>query len=160
MVSFKAFRKAILNTAFLFFLSSCSSPSSACWNYDEAITYYPCGNSAQITYSPEGIAKGLEIALCRNAEGIRLYLNLLVVPVCPDASGKFEFHYEIDGNNYTAAASVMRGGQRLLVDEESADMIINTFLNGQAVTFKFSMYNQTITSDKFLPCYQKLQSRF
>ncbi len=117
--------------------------------------------SAQIYYPPSYPCGALSVELIKDAGGVRMYVNLLLLPLCPDeaSSGYFTFDLTIDGLPYQAKATILAGGQRLLFDEASMNQLINAFLADKAVYIQAGMHGTEVCPHGFAQAYNAIMTK-
>ncbi len=73
----------------------------------------------------------------------RVYLNLMVCPVEPDdpESQTISFEYYVGSAKYTGLAYVLKGGQRLLLDDHTSAVMLKALDSGQEFTISVGMYH-------------------
>lgn len=80
----------------------------------------------------------------------RVYLNLMICPVEPDnpESQTINFDYWVEGVSFTGRAFVLKGGQRLLLDNDASEIILTALRSGNAISISLNMY-QDVLFDPF-----------
>lgn len=142
--------KRALAALFLIFLCSCSDPCRQ-WEYDDTITCYPCYNSGRITLPSDGSFCGVITTIARDANGISLFIDTTVLSFpAEDSCPLTAYHLSIDGSPpRTLYATRLQGSQRLLLDEEATQLVIDALLNGACVEITIGQFHTTLISDDF-----------
>ena len=85
-----------------------------------------------------------------------MYVNLLLVPVCPEdpCSDCMDFDITIEGIRYAGRACVLEGGQRLLLDEASMNRVIDALLAEECVQLRVGMHFAEVTPNCFGRSYE------
>jgi len=80
----------------------------------------------------------------------RVYLNLMICPVEADdpENQTISFDYCVGSAKYSGLAYVLKGGQRLLLDDHTSTMMLKALESGQELTISIGMYlNEIIRVD-------------
>lgn len=141
----------------LLYLSSCSETCQQ-WTLAEALTCHPCYNSGRMYLLPESDCHHLELELDRGRSGIRMYLNLLLLPAqpYPGDPNRTTAQLIVDGEVSTFYPYCFSGGQRLLIPEEITQAIIENLSEGEISLVKVGYEEIRIVPNNFEACYQRL----
>ena len=139
------YSKIILSIVLLFFFSSCGIFYPYTWI--EETTSPRCGEywSSRLTYP----SSSLQMEIVKDNYVTRVYLNLLICPVEPDdpESQMISFTYYVGSAKYTGTAYVLKGGQRLLLDDQASNKLISFFGNNKEIRVVLGMYDEAIPTE-------------
>lgn len=142
------------------FLFSCSKPSH--WSSDQIHSGVIDCNSTKLSYFSKDPLHGIDLELIQTTESLKVYLNIHSIPIPPfrenpkAASVKIKIHSKV----LICQAYRFEGGQRLLLPDEIADMLIETLKNGHEVTLSLPGYSSVIHVEDFTSKFDKLQHPF
>ena len=90
-----------------------------------------------------------------------MYVNLLLVPVCPEDpfSDCITFDLTIDDITYETRATVLEGGQRLLLSETGMNSLIDALLAEQAIHIQVGMHSCNVNPHGFGQAYEAVMRR-
>jgi hypothetical protein len=151
-------QRALTALCFITFLTGCHSPGCREWIFLNAKTANPCFNSGKLILEPENSYSHLEMEMTRNHSGIRMYLNILLMQAvpCPDNMKATLVEIILPNETLTIYADLLAGGQRLLIPEQIAGILIETLLDGQSFTVKVGLKKVVIIPNNFEESYFKL----
>ncbi len=129
---------------------------SKCWVVQEFANCAPCYRSSEAYYPPHYPCGSLSLELIKDSSGLRMYVNLLLVPVCPEDpfSDWIIFDLTIDGITHETRATVLEGGQRLLLNETNMNTLIEALLAEQTIHIHVSMHSADINPSGFAQAYE------
>lgn len=156
-MTFVNFREKALSAFFLFILISCSKHCA--WEYEFTETACPIYESAKV-YSPAlSSFDGLEVEILATKTGTWMFLNVYSIPLSGScgSSGKIEVELTIDGEPLQCEGYLYEGGQRIVLDDNTRDRIIEALLNQQSVTIAIGRYHAELDPTDFVKAYLKLQ---
>jgi hypothetical protein len=141
--------------AFFLMLSSCTTPPH--WEYQSTYTCTPAFNSGRMTLSEIDDLGQVEIELDRGTSGLRMYVNISSVPISTE-DGLIAVTTVINAQSSEEKGTILTGGQRILLGDNTRDRIIEALLNGENVHLSFLRYRACIIPDKFPDHYVRLLS--
>lgn len=130
------------------------------WIFEECVNCAACCRTSHAYYPPHYPCGSLSVELIKDAACLRMYLNLLLVPVCPEElfSDCLAFDVTIDGIPLRAHATVLEGGQRLLLDEQTMNRFIEAFLLAQTIHIRVGMHSGDVCSEGFKNAYEAIMN--
>lgn len=143
----------------LIILSACTS-TVVCreWEIQTNITNCPQFNSGRIFLAPESDHCHLEVEIVRSSSGLRMYINILFLKALPcqeDPSlTKVEIAFDGEEEPWVIYPHLLEGGQRLLVQQEYANYLIETLLEDRSFIIKIGRYETIIIPDSFKKAYE------
>ena len=158
MIIIRYIQRALIALCFITFLTGCSSPGCREWVFLNLMTTNPCYNSGKVILEPENSYSYLEMEMIRSHSGIRMYLNILLMQAlpCPDNIKLTKVEIILPDETLTIYADLLEGGQRLLIPEQIAGILIETLLNDQSFTIKVGLKKVVIIPNNFQESYFKL----
>jgi len=156
MLNFRFFfLKRVFMTLFLSLLSSCNSHSSP-WKNQQVTTSTPQFNSSSITYDNKTTANRITLELTQTYDGMRIYLNIASLTITPNKEkpDRANIFITINGTQQESEAFRLQGGQRLLLQEQTRDTIINALLGNKTVTLRVGRYKTDIIPEGFSKLYR------
>ncbi len=119
---------------------------------DKVNSYGHDFDSCRIRFVRKSGFCALDVEIIRTSEDERVYVNIhgLPLPPCPTIAIQTTIEGQID--NFQAY--VMEGGQRLLLDEESSQIILDALWEENSVSLKVGSYSKEFLSDNFPELYQ------
>jgi len=135
------YSKITLCVILLFLFQSCGYFYNASpWIVETSATNPARYWSSRTHYPSDSI--GMEIV--QDKCDIRVYLNLMVCPVEPDdpENQTISFEYFVGSAKYRGTAHVLKGGQRLLLDDQTSTVMIHALKSNQCLTLTIGMYHQ------------------
>jgi hypothetical protein len=143
-------------------LMSCSSSGLKQWQFQSVETQSPKFNSGRLILPPDEECEYLELELVRNGSGIRFYLNLFFSQARPWEYDSTRTTVEIFCQNpsahYIIHPHLLLGGQRILLDKEDADYLIELLKNDQEFTLKLGRHEMKVIPTSFLEHYRTLMN--
>jgi len=151
--------KGALFAALLLIFQSCSS-SCRQWTYDEVCTNCPYYNSKRLVLYPDNQFRGLELVFLRTYSGQRAYINIfsLALPMDSNDPHKTQICISCEISSYDLYAERLEGGQRLLLSDEAAELIISNLLECKTVTISVGRYKSEIIPRGFSEAYRNFIS--
>ncbi len=142
-----------------FHLTSCSTPCRQ-WQCQKIVACSPRFNSARLFLPPDCENPRLDIEMIRTSSGTRLYLNILFLkaPPCKEDPSRTTIEILFENDTRLMYPTILQGGQRLLLDGQDANLLIQTLLDGNAFTIKIGRHELTIVPDQFEIKYDELMS--
>lgn len=149
--------KRVLVALFLFTLTSCETPCRQ-WSLDQYSSKYSCFESSRMTLPGSSTSSPLTISIIRTISGVRMYINLLQLPVPPDPTdlSKAVVTISDDCKSYQISVHRFEGGQRLLVPNEVSQQLIELLLNDQSFKISVGSYRSDIIPANFQKLYNTL----
>lgn len=98
--------------------------------------------------------------MVRTSSGTRLYLNILFLkaPPCKEDPSRTTIEVIFENETRPLQPTILQGGQRLLLDGEEANLLIQTLLDGHSFHIKIGRHTLSIIPDRFETCYDELMS--
>ncbi len=139
--------KAFFFCPFLFCLISCHSSLSV-WHLEKTLT--PCRyyNSGRLYSLASQSTRKWEIELDYGYEGLKMYANLFNFEANRSHATLFLI-VTTDQQEYLAVTTVLEGGQRLLLSDESCNHIVNSLLEGKTVALSYGPYKGDLEPANF-----------
>lgn len=156
MTSIKLQKKALFS-AFFLLLSSCSHPCSN-WNFEETQTTCPSYQSAKIYTPAQNSFDGLEVELIATLDNAWMFLNIYSTPLSGDAAtpGIIAVNIVALEESWQTSGVLFEGGQRIALNDEARDYIIEALLNNQPITITVDRYHAELSPEGFPKAYFKL----
>ena len=139
----------------IFLLLSCSSPCSN-WVVEDACGRCPGQNLQKITLTPENKFRELQIEIARTHSDERMYLNSLSLRFPHEQSDLRQTTVTVttaDGTRQFIAYR-FQGGQRLLLPEDAAALIIDKLLHSEIVALSVGRFHVEIPVQEFTRAYR------
>ena len=140
----------------LTFLFACSSRSH--WISDQVHSDKKEYRSAKLSYLPNDPVHGIDLEFLKIGERLNVYLNIHSIPVSP-YQGKAKsalLKLEIDGETLRYETYRLEGGQRFLLSEDVARILIESLQNHKDVTLILPGYRSTIRPEDFSSKFNRL----
>lgn len=140
-------------------LIGCSSSHPRQWEIQEILTKRPCFNGGKAILSPDSECSHLELELIRNSSGLRFYINLLYLQAPPwtEDPARTCITIQFEGQEpWIVHPYLLEGGQRLLLEGDVADFLIQTLVNEQDFTIQIGRNQIQVTSANFTKTHQRL----
>lgn len=141
----------------LIVLASCGRKEV--WQYREVVSDCPQFNSANLTHCPSNPFTGIEVQFLKGEFGTLCFLNVFcreIIPLLGDPKSALAI-LEIDQTQYPFKAIRMESGQRALLPDEAACLLISALSNASTVTIYLDSYVTQISSEKFPYYFKKVQ---
>jgi hypothetical protein len=148
----------------LFFLSvllfSCSRQGH--WTSDQVNSDKQEFSSTKLSYLSNDPAHGIDLELLKIGERLNVYLNVHSVPVPPhQGHQKSAFlKLDIDGKIIRCETYRLEGGQRFLLPDDIAKIVIESLQSNKEITFILSGYRSTIKAEDFSAKFDQLLHPF
>ena len=142
-------------------LIACSKPNCRKWVLFEDRAFYSKYNSGRLILESETSMNYLELEIDRTQSGIRMYLNLFLLPARPLSDDPTLTSIQLvleDDECLTFYPYLFEGGQRLLLPPEATDFIIKLLLEGHCFTFKVGKNELNVIPDNFQNSYDNLMA--
>lgn len=143
-------------------ISSCSRPAFQQWQFQEIRTKSTCFNSGRMLLPPDDHCEYLEVELLRNCSGLRLFVNLfnLQARPLPDDLTRttIKITFPDSSESYEIYPRLLAGGQRMLIEGQDADQMINKLLQGQEFFIVLGRHEMRLVLTKFAEHYQTLMN--
>ncbi len=139
-------------------LPGCSTPCRE-WEIQEIITQTPCFNGGRLILSPDSDYSHLELELARHSSGIRFYINLLFLQAPPWREDPTRTCISIlfeDQEPWIVYPYLLEGGQRLLLPEDIADILVQSLINDRCFTIQLGRSQISAISTNFIKVYKRL----
>jgi hypothetical protein len=110
---------------------------------------------------PDSSIADLELEILRNHAGLRFHINLLFLhapPLRTDPSRTEICLFFEDEEPVILYPYLLVGEQKLLLEDEDADRLIQILLEGRSFILKIGRSRINVISDNFIPSYEKLLS--
>jgi hypothetical protein len=153
----KFMQRALTALCTLSLLNGCSTPPCREWIFNDIIASCPSYNSGRLLLQPDNAYTYLEVEILRSKSGIRMYLNILLMEArpCEENPQKAKVEIILADETLTVYAHILKGGQRLLLPGEVADLLIDTLLDDQCFTIQVGAKKIVIVPDRFQESYNK-----
>jgi hypothetical protein len=117
----------------LFVLSSCHNVSKDSWECRQSSSIAP--PSTMISYRPacKDLLRAFETEVVYFCGEPQVYINLLLCPLEAPAESIVPFRYTINNDTYKGQSILLEGGQRLLVDQNDAERMIEAWCSEEEV---------------------------
>ncbi len=132
---------------------SCGKQSH--WAFDQIHSNKSEFCSTKLTYRSLDPAYGINLEFLKTQDSLNTYLNVHSIPL----KGKQKdvpLKIEIDGKVLRASAYRLAGGQRFLLPQETANLLIDALKNGKEVSMTLVEYKTTFKPDDFSQKFEKL----
>lgn len=133
----------------LFIVTSCSTSTSPSWSNEATSPRCPLFWSERWIHP----SHTLSVEIVRDLCSTRVYFNLLICPVVPDdlETGKLIFEYWINGDPFKGVAYVLKGGQRLLLDDMTSSHFLEALRDPfTTLRIRLSLYDVELKGCAFL----------
>lgn len=132
--------------ALFFFLQGCCKPCD--WDLESIQTRCPEFNSSRLHSLHKANYLGLELEIVRSTACERVYLNIHGCPLPCGADSAVQVQVE-EQEKVTIQATLFEGGQRLLLEDSGAQMIIQALCDGLLVTLQVGQYTTEFSPGNF-----------
>lgn len=137
----------------LLLFSSCSANRSS-WNY-ASIPSAPC---QRLCLAPKNSFKNLEIALQKENEGTRAIINVYAIPLKPESDGKTKVTLTLDGTSTSYTATVLEGGQRIVLPSDAEQKLINALFQKKPLVLATGRYSTEVNYEGFEEPFSHFQN--
>jgi hypothetical protein len=146
----------VIALCFLFFVG-CSAPEHQ-WGIQEVVTRQPRFNSGRLFLEPASNTHHLSLEIVRTQSGVRFYINLLFLEIHSSNEDPTAIKVICDdtGETLIIYPHVLQGGQRLLLNVDDTNRLIQQLLDEKNFTICLGMNQITIHSTQFSSMYQQL----
>jgi hypothetical protein len=140
----------------LILLFGCSHHSH--WTSDQMNSNKKEFCSTKLSYSSKDPLHGIDLEFLKTEDRLKLYLNVHSVPVSSyqDDPKSALLKLNIDGKMIRCQTYRFEGGQRFLLPDEIANIIIHSLQNNKEVTFILPGYRSTIKTEGFSSKFDQL----
>lgn len=138
---------------------SCSGTPCREWIFLDSGACDPEYNSGRLLLRDEDTLNRLELEIDKTESGIRMYLNLSLLPAAPLPEDERKTAIELileDGERMTLFPYRFVGGQRLLLPDEATSYLIGLLLDEQSFTMKIGRNELYVVPDNFRQGYDFL----
>lgn len=135
-------------------LCACSRPSH--WSSNEIHSRTKEHDSSKLSYYSRDRAHGIDLEFLKTKDHLNVYLNVHSIPIPATPNKTATFKLESAGKTLTCEAYRMEGGQRLLLTEEIATLLIESLKNHNDVTLSLPGYRTTIKAEDFSKKFHRL----
>lgn len=131
-------------------LSACRDSN---WSHERIHSNYAQFSYSKITYRTRDLIHGVDVEFAHADGCIKTYLLVHSTPV-PHA--KIKVQLEIDGVSTICTADRLEGGQRFLLSEDSAQILIEALLAEKEIILSIPGYRSPITAAGFADHFKKI----
>lgn len=119
-------------------------------------------SSTKLSYFSKNPVHGIDLEFLKLEERLNVYLNVHSVPVPPHQGNQKSALLKIDIDGEIIRGEIYRfeGGQRFLLSEEMAKIVIKSLQNNKEITFILSGYRSTIKAEDFSTKFDQLLHPF
>jgi hypothetical protein len=156
--------KTVLKNSHLFLFTvlffACSKHSH--WTSDQVYSDKKEFCSTKLSYPSPDPIHGIDLEFLKIGERLNVYLNVHSVPV-PAHQGNQKstpLKLEIDGKILRCVAYRFEGGQRFLLPEEVAKILIESLQNHKDITLILPGYRSTVKAEDFTDKFIELNDPF
>ncbi len=132
------------------FLFGCSHTSNT-WEL-EAIADAPYSRLSFVSNSFPKIA----VEFLPIQKDIACFITFLESQIVPSSGKKTTIAFHIDQHAYKKTAMLREGNQRLVLEKEEANLLIQSLLEGKTVAIEINGYHISILPDHFSESFEKL----
>ena len=146
-----------LSTFLLFiFLFGCSRPSH--WTSDQMDSSEKKFRSTKLSYLSKDSLHEIDLEFLNIEDRLKVYLNVHSVPVPPDQDDPKSALLKLNINGEMIRCQTYRfeGGQRFLLSDEVAKIVIQSLQNNKEITFILPGYRATIKAEDFSSKFDQL----
>lgn len=133
-------------------LMSCSTPSERHWDIQEVRSHILSFNGGRMLLFSQSELSYLELELFRTADGLRFYLNILLLQALPlhddPTRTSVTIQFE-DQEPWIVHPYILQGGQRLLFPGDVADRLIQALLDQQTFSIQVGRYKMNVIPSHF-----------
>lgn len=137
----------------------CSAPYERKWECQTIDSNRKWNHTGRILLAPDNDYSHLELEIVKDAKKTRFYVNLLFLQACPNKEDP-DFTtatIQMDGEEpYKAHFLLLKGGQKMIIPEDLASVLIDALLRGQDFSITIGRSSITASSATFLTAYEKL----
>lgn len=122
-------------------------------------TKTPCFNGGRILLGPDSDYSNLEVELVRTSSGIRFYIDLLLLQAPPWKEDPTRTTVTIqfeEQEPWIIHPYLFKGGQRLLISGNEADLIVQALLDGFSFNIQIGRSQISVVPNQFIECYKRL----
>jgi hypothetical protein len=144
----------------LLFLFACGKQSQ--WAFDQIHSKRQEFRSTKLTYRSHDPVNGIEIQFLKTEEHLNVYLNIHSIPITPYQGDpkKALLTLEIESQAIRTLAYRFTGGQRFLLSEETAQILIEALKNKKEVTVSLIGYRTILKPEDFASKFEQLLHPF
>lgn len=146
----KSVKKILALTCLLF---SCSKQSH--WAFDQVHSEKKEFRSTKLTYHSHDPVRGIDLELLKTEEHLNVYLNIHSIPV---KESPLIIH--IEDATYRCIPYRLAGGQRFLIPDNIAQILIEALDDNKEVTLSLASYRTQFHPEDFSAKYEKLLHPF
>lgn len=134
----------------LLVLSACRSTH---WSHEKIHSNYAQFSYSKITHRAKDLIHGVDVEFAHADGRIKTYLLVHSTPI-PHA--RIQVRLEIEGISTVCTADRLQGGQRFLLPEDSAHILIDALLAEKQVILTIPGYQSHITAEGFAEHFRKI----
>lgn len=141
-------------------LYACSTHSH--WVSDQVYSNKKEFCSTKLSYFSSDRIHGIDLEFLKIGERLNLFLNVHSTPV-PASQGNQKnnlLKLNIDGKMLCCEVYRLEGGQRFLLPEETAKLLIESLQNRKEITFILPGYRSTIKTEDFVEKFIEFNNPF
>lgn len=138
----------------LVLLSACSTPSH--WSSNEIRSRTQEHDSTKLSYLSKDRAHGIDLEFLKTNQHLHIFLNVHSLPIPSNKNKTAHLKLESSGKISTCEAHLLEGGQRLLLPEETASLLIESLKNQNDVTLTLPGYRTTVLAEDFSKKFHRL----
>lgn len=141
-------------------LTACSSHSH--WTSDHVESDKKDFSSTKLSYLSEDTVHGIDLEFLKIEKRMNVYLNVHSVPVPPHQGNQKSalLKLDIDGEIIRCETYRLEGGQRILLPDEMAKIVITSLQDRKEITFILPGYRSTVKAEDFLTKFDELLHPF
>jgi hypothetical protein len=150
----------ILLLATILLLTSCNKQSH--WSNDQVHSRQQESRSAKLYYRSPDPVHGIDLEFLQTQEHLKVYLNVHSIPV-PAHEGNpksAQVNLLINSEPMRCVAYRLEGGQRFLLPDEIAEMLIKALKNNQEVSISLTGYRSIVKAEDFSAKFDRLLHPF
>lgn len=159
MVNLISWGKRVLYTLSPWLLVGCCyySSQTTLWQ-NSRIHACPGFRSAFLQNVPCNQFRDIRFEIIKTECGYQYYISVFCIPLIPSCSypASIKAHFSWNDGEVNSDLEVLQGGQKVLLPEELANVLIENLLNGSDITVKLGRYSSIIPAEGFSEAYSKL----
>ncbi len=138
----------------LFLLLSCQRTSS--WKLEKTDSAETKFQSTRLCSKTKNVFHGLAFELLQLHGKLHGYINVFSQSLPSAKGGETKVTLSIGGETHQDTAHLLKGGQRLLLKEETVKLIVSSLSQGKSVLISLEGYEEEINPEKFSNYYETL----
>lgn len=138
-------------------LFSCSQSSH--WTNDQVYSEQREHRSSKLCYHSKDPVHGIDLEFVQTQEQLKVYLNVHSIPIPPHQGDPKSAAVKLKcgSEQKSLIAYRLEGGQRFLLPDNAAKMLIDSLKEGQDVSISLHGYRSTIKAEDFSKKFDRLQ---